>query len=177
MGAVNYFTSDYITLGVKPYDSDDFINDRDCMEEINRQIAEYGGTVEESINDLIQSYYEDDESNIETELEKHSFYYFHVAIRPGYYEGFTVDIENNFPVAFDSWEDKRSAQKEITELKQCLTACAGMGLVACFPGWCTGYRDYKQTLQEIAAAVKEMREEVKTTPTWAQYERACRVNV
>lgn len=32
--------------------------------------------------------------------------------------------------------------------------------------------DYKGTLEKIAAAVKEMRQEVKTIPTWAQYERS-----
>lgn len=46
------------------------------------------------------------------------------------------------------------------------------GLVQCSPGWCTGYNDYKGTIVAIKAAIKEMREEVKTIPTWAQYERA-----
>lgn len=177
MGAVNYFTSSYITMGLKPYDTDDFTGDRDFMEELQREVDEYGGTLEESLNSYIQSCYEDDYTNIETELAKHGFYYFHVTIKPGYYEGFTLDIENNFPVAFDWWQEKRDAQKEITELKQFLVACAGMGLVACAPGWCTGYSDYKQTLQKINEAVKEMREEVKNTPTWLQYNRACGVEV
>lgn len=172
MGAINYFTSDYITLGVKPYNYSDFESDLELMEEIKKEVEEYGGTVESAIDDLINSYYEDDESNIECELEKHRFYYFHVAIKPGYYEGFTLDIENNFPVAFDGWEDRREAQKEITEIKEFLTACAGMGLVKCSPGWCTGYSDYNGTIQTINAAIKEMREEVRTTPTWLQYNRA-----
>lgn len=110
--------------------------------------------------------------NIEIELKTHSFYYFHVVIKPGYYEGFTLDIENNFPVCYDSWEDKRAAQKEITELKQFLIDCAGLGLVKCSLGWCTGYSDYKGTIKAIKAAIKEMREEIKTVPTWAQYERS-----
>lgn len=33
MGAVNYFTSDYITLGLRPYDSWELENDSDFMEE------------------------------------------------------------------------------------------------------------------------------------------------
>lgn len=169
MGAVNYFTSDYITLGIKPYDYNDFENDSELMEEIREQ----GCNAQEYINDLIASYYEDDFANIEHELNKYSFYYFHITIKPGYYEGFTLDIENNFPVAFDGWEDKRDAQKEITVIKQFLIDCAGMGLVQCFPGWCTGYSDYKSTVQAIKAAVKGMREVVKSTPTWTQYERAC----
>lgn len=90
----------------------------------------------------------------------------------GNYEGFTLDIENNFPIAFDGWEDRREANKEITEIKEFLIACAGLGLVECSPGWCTGYNDYKGTIAAIKAAIKNMREEVKRTPTWAQYEKA-----
>ena len=93
MGAVNYFTSDYITLGLRPYDTSDFENDSEFMEELQNECNEYGGTLENALQDYIQSCYESDYSNIETELTKHSFYYFHVVIKPGYYEGFTIDIE------------------------------------------------------------------------------------
>lgn len=173
MGAVNYFTSDYITMGLHPYDRFDLENDRDFMEEVEAEISEYGGTVESAIDSYIESCYEADYENIAHELAKHSFYYFHIAIKPGYYEGFTLDIENNFPVALDSWEDRREAMKEITEIKRFLTECAGLGLVACSPGWCTGYSDYNGTLKAIREAVKDMRNELKTVPTWTQYNRGC----
>lgn len=171
MGAINYFTSDYITLGLRPYDTSDFESDSEGMEELQNECDKYGGTLEDAIQDYIQSCYEADYANIETELAKHSFYYYHVVIKPGHYEGFSIDIENNFSVAFDNWEDKKDAQKEITELKQFLINCAGLGLVQCSPGWCTGYSDYSGTIAAIKEAVIEMREEVKQTPTWAQYER------
>ena len=164
-------TSSYITMGLKPYDISDFENDKEVMLEIQKEIKKYGGTVESYISDLIDSYYESDRENIEDILSRYSFHYFRVTIEYGYYEGFSLDIENNFSVAFDSWEDKRAAQKEITSLKQCLLECAGCGLVACYPGWCPGYEDYKGTCKAIAAAIKGMREEVKITPTWLQYER------
>ena len=115
---------------------------------------------------------EEDEMNIEFILEKYSFDYFHVTIKPGYYEGFTLDIENNFSVAFDGWKDKRAAQLEITSLKKCLLECAGVGMVECWPGWCTKYNDYKGTCKAIGAAIKVMRDEVNSTPTWTQYARA-----
>ena len=169
MGTINYMTSHYITMGVKPYYFSDFENDACFMEEVNNEIKEYGGTVDSYIQEYINSCYESDLVNIELVLSRHSFYYFHVEIKSGYYEGFSLDIENNFPVAFDSWEDKRAAQKEITSLKQCLLECAGCGLVACYPGWCTGYEDYNGTCKAIAAAIKDIREEVNDTPTWAQY--------
>lgn len=171
MGAVNYFTSDYITLGLRPYDTSDFENDTELIEELQKEIDEYGGTLENALSDYISGRYESDLSNIETELEKHSFYFYHIVIKPGYYEGFTIDIESNFPVCFDSWEDKRASQKEITELKQFMIDCAGLGLVKCSPGWCTGYSDYNGTITAIKDAVKEMRQDARQTPTWAQYER------
>lgn len=153
MGAINYYTSDYITMGLRPYDIEDF-------------------TDENGIDyDEIQFCYDCDYENIETELNKHDFYYFHVTIKPGYYEGFTLDIENNFPVALDSWEDRNAANKEITEIKQFLIDCAGLGLVQCFPGWCTGYNDYNGTIKAIKNAIKEMRQEIKSVPTWAQYNK------
>ena len=135
MGAINYFTSDYITMGLRPYDSTDFENDLEFMEEAREQVREYGGTLESVIDDYISGCYEADFENIETELNKHNFQYYHIAIKPGYYEGFTLDIENNFPVAFDGWEDRKEANKEITEIKGFLIACAGLGLVQCSPGW------------------------------------------
>lgn len=102
MGAVNYFTSDYITMGLRPYDSLELENDLEFMEEMQTQVNEYGGTIENAITEYIEDCYNCDYENIKTELEKHNFYYYHIAIKPGYYEGFTLDIENNFPVALDS---------------------------------------------------------------------------
>lgn len=154
MGAVNYFTSDYITMGLRPYDIDDFTDENNNID-----------------YDEINYCYEADRKNIETELAKHNFYYYHITIKPGYYEGFTLDIENNFPVALDGYEDRRHANKEITEIKQFLIECAGLGLVKCSPGWCTGYADYNGTIKAIKEAIKEMRLELSTIPTWLQYNR------
>ena len=171
MGTINYCTSDYITLGLHPYNASDFENDNELIEELRNECNEYGGTLENALQDYVQLCYENDYINIKTELAKHSFYYYYVTIESGYYEGFSIDIENNFPVCFDGWRDKNDAQKEITELKQFLIECAGLGLVKCSPGWCTGYSDYNGTIAAIKEAIKAMREEAKQTPTWAQYER------
>ena len=172
MGAINYFTSDYITMGLKPYDVDDFTNDPDFLDFIRDEwgvdITDHNAVCD-AARDEISTYYESDYENIECELSKHNFQYYHITIKPGYYEGFTLDIENNYPCFYDSWEYRREAQKEITEIKQFLIACAGMGLVKCCPGWCTGYSDYNGTIKAIGEAIKEMREESRTIPTWAQY--------
>ena len=173
MGAVNYYTSDYITMGLVPYSVYDFEQDTAFMRELQEEVKEYGGTVEEALNSYISDCYDNDRMNIENELEKHNFYYYHITIKPGYYEGFTLDIENNFPIALDRWEDRRNASKEITEIKQFLIECAGFGLVQCSPGWCARYNDYKGTIKAIKAAIKKMRDELRTIPTVAQYNRAC----
>lgn len=162
MGAVNYFTSDYITMGV----------DINAIEEFNTVYRGLNRDIPDTDFDSVRIDIELLLEDVQSVLDKYNFYYFHVTIKPGYYEGFTLDIESNFPVALDSWEDRKDAQKEITELKQFLIDCAGLGLVKCSPGWCTGYSDYKGTIKAIKAAVKEMREEIKTVPTWAQYERS-----
>ena len=171
MGTINYYTSDYITLGLKPYNYGDFENDAYFMEEAKAEITEYGGTIEDCISNYIESCYEADYANIEGVLDKYQLRYYRVTIKFGYYEGFSLDIENNYCVALDSWEDRREMNKEITRIKQLLLECAGLGLVACYPGWCTGYEDYNGTIKAIKAAIEEMRAEVKATPTWAQYER------
>jgi len=168
MGAINYKTSDYITLGLRPYDIDDFKNDPDFIGEMTEL---YGEVNDDLVYDYINDLVDDDRANIEYALNKWDFYYFHITIEPGYYEGFSLDIENNLSICFDSYEDKRAAQKEITEIKQFLLGCAANGLVKCSPGWITGYSNYFETVKAIHAAIEEMREEVRSTPTWSRYNK------
>ena len=142
MGAINYGTSDYISIGLNV--SGDF--DEWAQEQARDDIAAIMG--------------------------EYSFYYFHIVLKSGYYEGFYIDIENNFPVYFDDCTEKRDAQKEITEIKRFLLDCTAAGLVQYFPGWCTGYSTAKETRAALNAAIKEMRQEVQTTPTYRQYNAA-----
>ena len=171
MGTVNYKTSDYITLGIEPLSAYDLEHDPGFMEEITAEVEEYGGNIEDAIYDYIRNTAEEDQFNIEYELNKHRFYYYHIKIEPGYYEGFSLDIESNFPIAFNDWTEKREAQKEITEIKQFLLTCVDLGLCQVFPGWCTSYKDRPTTIQAVYKAVKKMREEALQTPTCSQYER------
>lgn len=172
MGTINYCTSDYITIGQQPLDLYELENNPDFMHEL-RECYELQPDEDATaaIYDYIEQVTQDDFANLENIIDKYSFYYYHIAVKSGYYEGFYLDIENNFPVCFDDYREKREAQKEITQIKAFLTECAGIGLVSVYPGWCTGYADHQQTLDDIKKAVQEMREEAKTTPTWAQYNR------
>lgn len=173
MGTVNYSKSDFITLGIIPYRYEDFANDPEITQDAIEQAELHGTTMEYELLDTLNYYYECDYFNISGQLRRHNFHYFHVDIKPGYYEGFTIDIEFNYGIFFESWDDRRDANKEITEIKKFLKDCAGLGMVACFPGLCTTYYDYAETLKEISRATKEMRETVKSVPTWNQYNMSC----
>lgn len=164
MGTVNYMTSKYITLGIKPIDAWDIEQDESAMEEMKEVAAEYNRTVEETIDQYISDIMEADYSNIEYILKKYSFRFFNVTIESGYYEGFSLNIEPDFD--FYTIEDKRNAQKETTQLKKMLIECAGCGLVEVWPGWCTKYQDYTTTIKSISEAIKEVRQDIKTTETW-----------
>lgn len=171
MGTINYKTSEYITLGIEPVSAYDLEQDAGFMEEITECAEAWNMDVDEAIYAYIRDTAEDDMVNIQAELDLHSFYYYHIRIEPGYYEGFSLDIESNFPIAFNDWQEKREAQKEITEIKQFLHTCADLGLVEVWPGWCTSYKDRETTHKSIDQAIRAMREVAKATPTWAQYER------
>ena len=146
MGAINYFTSDYITLGVNC----NYIESDDAF-----------------------YFLQDDYEQIESILKGENFYYFNVRMCPGYYEGFSIDIEYNFGYCLDGWQDRRQALKEITGIYNFLLKCINdFGLVACSPGWCTSYYDYNESIKRLKQAIKEMRQAVQNTPTWAQLRRA-----
>ena len=141
MGTINYGTSDYITIGYNCGDLD--YND-----------PFYWENIQEDFEELTYI------------LGNYNFYYFHVVIKSGYYEGFYVDIEHNYTYCYDSGEDKRAAQKEITQIKKFLLSCLDFGCCSVYPSWCMGYANREQTLKDIDAAIYNMREEVKQTPTW-----------
>ena len=141
MGAINYKTSDFITLGYNT-------NNIDYEDELYYL----------SVND------EYDE--IKILLDKEYFYYFHIVLKPGYYEGFTIDIEHNFSYCYDNYFEKLEALKEVTQIKNFLLYIVkNFNINAVYPGWCTGYADYKKTIEEINAATKEMKYTIKNTPT------------
>ena len=142
MGAINYKTSDFITMGVN-------------TNELTREECE---------NDFEVAFLDEVATGI---IDNYSFDCFDVEIIPGHYEGFSVDIKLSFWM-FDDYTEKAQAQKEVTKIKAMLKDLAGAGLVACFPSWCTTYRDYNGTLSEIDAAIKAMKKEVKDTPTYYQ---------
>ena len=158
MGSINYFTSDYITIGVDLNALHDNIeNEFDDDYSRDYYISDY-------INDL----YDD----VEALLKQYDFYYFNVRVKPGYYEGFSIDIEYNFAYCLDSWRDRRDALKEITDITAFLLKCINdFNLCAVSPGWCTTYYSRNDTIKKLKDAIEEMRDTVKRTPTWLQVRR------
>ena len=147
MGTINYTTSEYITIGYNCNNID--YNDEECA-----------------------FYIQDDFDRIKDRLNHESFYFFHVTIEPGYYEGFSINIEFNYPLFFDDFSEKREAQKEVTRIKDFLKWCIDEnGCCAVFPGWCTSYLNYKESLVLLSDAVREMRKTVKDTPSHQRYRR------
>ena len=142
MGTINYKTSDYITLGYNT-NNIDYENEFYC-DDIN---------------------YEYDK--ITAILQNEHFYYFHITLKPGYYEGFIIDIENNFKWCYDNYHDKTQALKELTKIKKFLLYIVdNFNINVVFPGWCTSYGDYKKTILEINAAIDKMKNEIKLMPTY-----------
>lgn len=148
MGAINYKTSDYITVGYNCNNID--YDDAFYFEYIN-----------------------DEYDNINYMLQNYNFYYFNVKLVPGYYEGFSIDIEFNFGYCFDSYLDKKEALKEITQIKHFLLYCINdFNCCAISPGWCTIYYDYKESLKKLKDAIKDMKEQIKNTPTYYRLQLA-----
>ena len=117
MGTINYKKSDYITLGY------------------NTNNIDYD---DEFYSDDINSEYEE----IAAILKNEFFYYFHITIEPGYYEGFSIDIENNFSYFFDDYSEKLQALKEATKIKKFfLYIVDNFNINVVCPGWHTAYGD------------------------------------
>lgn len=148
MGAINYYTSNYVTVGY------------DLSIEYDEENEEY--------RDIEIEYAWDD---VKALLNNYSFWYYNVKIEPGYYEGFSINIECNFGVAWDDCYQKREAQKEITQIKKFLLECLDYNMCVVHPGWCTGYLNFTDSVKEINEAIKAIRDEARNTPTWTQYER------
>lgn len=154
MGAFNYGTSNYITIGLQPYDEENYRDENDDID-----------------YDAMHDDYSSDYRSLQSFLNRFDFTIFRVTIELGYDEGFYIDIENNYELYFDSWQDKRLAQKEITRLKEFLITCVHRGMCKVSPGWITRYYSQEDSIVAIEAAMKDLREQVKHIPTWACYER------
>lgn len=148
MGTINYSTGDFITLAVRPFDP--YIDDESSYDDYVTDMAEY-------IKAIIASY------DIGMYMIKVKFEY-------GYYDGFCVTVNDDQWSYFDFAEERRDAQREITQLKRMLLELIDAGMVVCSPSWCTTYTDAEESRRLVKSAIARIREYINNVPTWYQYE-------
>lgn len=165
MGTVNYKTSDIITLGLKPWEPDDFLCDPDFMDMARRQSEEYGDDLDEIVYQAIADYTESDSETAQSIIDRYSFDFFTVTVEPGYYEGFSVNISDDLPGEYWDEEERKQALTDAANLGDLLkelvnTAC----LVEVWPGWCTTYHDTDRTLKDIRKTIRGLLYDINDTP-------------
>ena len=128
MGAINYGTSElFCNLGYN----------------LNNDVADH----EEAQND---QYWTAEE--VQYYLDELSLCYYDIDIKPGYYEGFYLDIRGDY---FADDEDKEERVKELHKIGRALIHLTNYyGLVNYTPGWCTRYATTDGTIRDIKQAVK-----------------------
>lgn len=162
MGTINYKTSKYITVGYNLERLEKILNlfEKEGLLEDNHE--------RERVRDYHLYKAHEDATYI---LNNYDFNFLEVSFAPGYYEGFSIDINFDY-LYFTNYEEKNDALKEATQLKKFLLEALGLGLVACSPGWCTTYYDYDTSKKLINEAIKQLKEDIKNTPTSKTYWRA-----
>ena len=164
MGTINYKTSEFITLGLKPYDVEankNYIKDNPEEFDLTPEQVSNENFLDDFNNDIISQLYDDDKANAETEIDSYDFDYFNVSLLPGYYEGYSIDIEPLFD--FYVPEAKTEALEEVSKLEKLLKNLAGMGYVVCYPGWGTSYEDYNGSIKAISDAMDDIKNEINKT--------------
>lgn len=155
MGTINYYKNKYITLGVNVnylYEEKTEFDDNDMYFDEDTYLLDYFDEIQDIIN-------------------KYNFEFFKVELKPGYYEGFYLYIEDCDYMFLDNTKEKNELLKEITKLKKLLIELVENGLVACFPGWCTSYLSNEGSKEEIKEAIKQMKQDIKKIPTYKIYKR------
>lgn len=153
MGSINYRTGQFLTIGSPIFSESDFTPD-----ELLEMEAD-GWTPAE----VIESYYQDISDEAARIIDRFSFDHFKINIIPGYYDGFTVDISDYFDFYYEP-DEKPDVMSEAADIVKMLYELADAGLVACSPGWVTGYSDYEQTRAKISDAADNIRDYIKTYP-------------
>ena len=138
MGAINYGTSTYLcSLGYN----------------LNNDAADY----EEALDDQFWTAEE-----VQYYIDELSLCYYDIDIKPGYYEGFYLDISGDY---YADDEDKEERAIELHKIGRALIYLVNkFGLVSYEPGWRTGYSTTGDTIRYIKNAVKREITAIYNTP-------------
>lgn len=165
MGTINYGTNNILcTLGYnvstnKYEDSDikSIMRYKKCNEETAISILEDGWR--ETIDDLFFGV---------KHLFNKPFTYYQVKVKPGYYEGFYIDIEDTYS-CLDS-NDRIKMNKELTEIKDLMKLSIRLyDMVVCYPGWCNSYETSEQSLKDLQGYINAERNRIKNIPNPKEY--------
>lgn len=154
MGTINFRTSKYITMAFESIDMD-----KELLEVLKEESETYGGEVQDYIDAYIKDTEESDFENVRFILEKYSFRFFSVSQSCGYYDGSQIIIEKEYDA--EDEEEQAEELEEIESLRMLLHECNGVGMRACSPHWCTGWKDFDETADAIEDACDAMRKEVE----------------
>ena len=140
MGTINYGTGDYITIAYQPIEGE---NSTDIEAQKWAQAAQTFDVYEDQFNCC-----------------------FDVILDRGYYEGFYVEVNagDYISFGFDDKEQVLEAYLELEQVRKFLIELLEAGLYVCHPGWCTGYLDYSESLNEINQAIAKMSDDIFLTP-------------
>ena len=164
MGAINYMTSEYVTVGLKPFDFYDIKDE--MLDFIANDTSGYWGGLDltddevySEMNERTEDYF----NAVDSFVSEHNFENFDVNIDSGYYEGFSINIKNN--MYFTEETDKDYARKEAKDLCEMLKELVNAyGLCVCIPGWSTAYLSKEDSIKEIDKALDKMNEDIDKEP-------------
>lgn len=146
VGTVNYGTGEYITLAYQPVEDDSQEN-------------------QEKFGDLYLNMKVDSIFN-----EYGDFEFLEVIRDNGYYEGFYVAINTGDLVGagFYNKDQMLDAFLELERVRKLLVELLDAGLFVCHPGWCTGWLNYGESLNEINQCIAKISSDISITPVYLE---------
>lgn len=158
MGAINYGTSDIITVGYR--NTDYYPSQEEIQEEIDANNCSY--------EEAMQLCFESNSVNMSDDYMSccdcmpKDLNYYSIEVKNGYYDGFYICIKRQIE-EFDYYKDKIDIQKEITAIKNYLIRiCKFFFMRVVYPSWVTSYEDsLEDSIYKIEEAIKKERETVK----------------
>lgn len=155
MGAINYGRSKYITLGLN---TDTLYEEKEELED---------NDIYYDVDDTICSQFEE----LEYIVGKYNFNYFDVKLKPGYYDGFYLEIKDSEYVCFDNMQEREDVLKEVSVLKKLLLELIDNGLLVCYPWWVTKWLNDVESIKEVNKAIATIRKDIRKIPTYRTYKR------
>ena len=155
MGTINYGTSKFITIGLNPDNFEDYVDEDGKVYEGSRY------ELMDDVRQWIENLFE------ESGVKDNSAYA--VKIESGYYEGFYINITDEY-LYFDDEEDREEARQELENVFSFLNGAVDKGLCVVHPSWATSYLDYMQSKEELEEAYQAALIECSEKPDYKKFQ-------